>query len=168
MSQALISPCSIGFPRFGAWAKAAFEASARATAKISDLCIDMFHLPSALDRPSRDAIIVLAGEACYGRNLRRLAAHGHDLGTSRLHVAGLVPGAALQYSGPALPPPRHAKAGEGLAVYRLLKRRLRPALAAISRDHDLRNSSVAGIGDTGNLVEPHLLQHHPRGRMSDK
>src|SRR5262245_46311631 len=168
MSQALISPGSIGFPRFGAWAKAAFEASARATAKISDLCIDMFHLPSALDRPSRDAIIVLAGEACYGRNLRRLAAHGHDLGTSRLHVAGLVPGAALQDRRAAIPVPGHAEPGESLAVHWFLQRRLRPALTPIGGNHDLRNPAVAGVGDAANLVEASLLQQHPRRRMRDK
>src|SRR5215470_17971242 len=148
MSQAVISPSSIGFPKFGAWAKAAFEASTRRAAKISDLGVDMFHLPSALNRPSRDAVVVLAREACYRRNLRRLPACGHDLSASRLYIAGLVPRAALQYSGTALPSPRHAKATEGLAVHRFLKRRLRPALATISRHHDLRNSSVAGIGDT--------------------
>src|SRR5215468_2724311 len=148
MSQTMISPGSIGFPKFGAWAKAALEASTRRAAKISDLGVDMFHLPSALDRPSRDAVVVLAREACYGRNLRCLPTRGHDLGTSRLHIASLVPRAALQYRGTALPAPRHAKATEGLAVHRFLKRRLRPALATISRHHDLRNSSVAGIGNT--------------------
>src|SRR5215831_12640114 len=148
MSQAVISPGSIGFPRFGAWAKAILQPSTSTAAKIRSLRINMFDLPSALDRPSRDAVIVLAREACYRRNLRRLAACGHDLSASRLYIAGLVPRAALQYSGTALPSPRHAKATEGLAVHRFLKRRLRPALATISRHHDLRNSSVAGIGNT--------------------
>ena len=70
MSQAVISAGSIGFPRFGAWAKAALEPkeSARTKVVIEILRIDMFHLPIALDRPGRDAVIVLARKARYRGN----------------------------------------------------------------------------------------------------
>src|SRR2546427_6169965 len=95
------------------------------------LCIDMFDLPIALDRPGRNAVVVLAWEARYGRDFRGLAAHGNDLGAGRLHVAGLVPGAALQYRGTTIPAPGRTKPGEGLTRHRLLQRRLRPALAAV-------------------------------------
>src|SRR5690348_9890107 len=119
MSQAAISAGSIGFPRFGAWAKAALEPreSARTKAVIGILRINMFDLPLVVDRPARGAVIVLARKSRYGRDFRRLAAQGHDLSARRLHVAGLVPRAALQYSGTTLPAPRYAKASEGLAVH---------------------------------------------------
>src|SRR2546430_4662409 len=98
MSQAVISAGSIGLPRFGAWAKAALEPreSARTKAVIGILRINMFDLPLVVDRPARGAVIVLARKGRYGRDLCRLAAQSHDLGARRLHVAGLVPRAALQ------------------------------------------------------------------------
>src|SRR5712692_10162492 len=168
MSQAAISAGLISFPRFGAWAKAALEPRASTTAKTRSLRIDMFHLPIALDCRGRDGVVVLAREARYGRDLRGLAAHGHDLSPGRLHVAGLVPRAALQDRRAAILVPGHAEAGEGLAVHRFLQRRLRPALAAIGRHHDLRNPAVARIGDAGNLVEAGLLQHHSRRGVRDE
>src|SRR5207244_5716008 len=167
MSQAASSAGSIGLPRFGPWAKAAFEPRASRAAKIRGLCVNMFHLPIALDRPSRDAVVVLAREARYGGNLRGLAARGHDLGAGRLHVASLVPRAALQNPRTALPAPGHAEAGKGLAVHRLLQRRLRPALAAIGRDHQLRYTAIARIGDVCNLIECELFTHHSRGGIGD-
>src|SRR5262245_31774722 len=60
------------------------------------LRVDMFDLPFAVDAPAGDAVVMLVREcerACdrsFG-----LAACGHELRTGRLHVAGLVPGAAL-------------------------------------------------------------------------
>src|SRR4249920_254447 len=168
MSQAVISAGSIGFPRFGAWAKAALEPSARAAATIICLRINMFDLPLVVDRPARGAVIVLARKSRYGRDFRRLAAHGHDLSARRLRVAGLVPGAALEDRRAAIPVPGHAEPGESLAVHRFLQRRLRPALTTIGGHHDLRNPAVARIGNAGNLVEAGLVQHHPRRRMRDE
>src|SRR5439155_23089244 len=170
MSHAASSAGSIGLPRFGPSARAVLEprASASTAVKIRGLRVAMFHLPFALDRPSRDAVVVLAREARYGRDLRGLTARGHDLGASRLHVAGLVPRAALQNRRTAIPAPGHAEAGKGLAVYRLLQCRLRPALAAIGRDHHLRYPAIARIGDTGDLIEAGLLQHHPRRGVGDE
>src|SRR5256886_7337752 len=168
MSQAASSAGSIGLPRFGPWAKAALEPRASRAAKIRGLRVNMFHLPIALDRPSRDAVVVLAREARYGGNLRGLAARGHDLGAGRLHVAGLVPRAALQNPRTAIPAPGHAEAGKGLAVHRLLQRRLLPALAAIGRDYHLRYPAIARIGDAGDLIEAGLLQHHPWRGVGDE
>src|SRR6266566_5080707 len=139
MSQAAISDGLIGFPRFGAWAKAMLEprASVSTTADPRSLRVYMLHLPAALDRPRRDGVVVLAREAGYGRDARGLAAHTHDLGSGRLHVTGLVPRSALQCRGTAVPTPRHAEPGERFAVHGLLQRGLRPALAAVGGHHDL-------------------------------
>src|SRR6266516_3288987 len=139
MSQAAISARLIGFPRFSAWAKAALEtrASASRTANSRSLRVYMLHLPAALDRPSRDGVVMLAWEAGHGRNPRGLAAHSHDLGSGRLHGASIVPSAALQYGGAAIPAPRHAEPAESLAVHGLLQCGLRPALSAVGGHHDL-------------------------------
>src|SRR5207244_11279880 len=96
--------------------KAALEPRASRAAKIRGLRVNMFHLPIALDRPRRDAVVVLAREARYGGNLRGLAARGHDLGAGRLHVAGLVPRAALQHPRTPTTPPGHAQARTALPV----------------------------------------------------
>src|SRR5215475_2050838 len=170
ISQAVISAGSIGFPRFGAWAKAVLEPkqSARIKAVIKILRINMFDLPLAVDRPTRGAVIVLTRKSGYGRDFCRLATHGHDLSARRLHIAGLVPRATLQDRRAAVPVPGHAEPGESLAVHWFLQPRLRPALTTIGGHHDLRNPTVAGIGDAGNLVEAGLLQHHPRRRVRDK
>src|SRR4030095_3996501 len=167
MSQAAISAGSIGFPRFGPWAKAGLEPreSARTKAVIGILRVKMFDLPLVVDRPARGAVIVLARKGGYERDLRRLAAQGHDLSARRLHVTGLVPCAALQDRRAAIPVPGHAEPGESLTVDRFLQCRLRPALTTIGRHHDLRNPAVARIGDAGNLVEAGLFQRQPRRGM---
>src|SRR5882672_11973839 len=69
MSHAAISAGLIGFPRFGAWAKAALEvrASASTTMCPRSLRVYMLDLPIAIDRPTRDGVVVLAWEAGYGR-----------------------------------------------------------------------------------------------------
>ena len=77
-----------------------------------------------------------------------------QLGAGRLHVASLVPRAALQHHGLAVPAPGHAEPGERLAQHRRVERRFAPALAAVGRDHHLRDPAVARIGETGNLVKP--------------
>src|SRR3989442_9469076 len=137
MSQAAISAALIGFPRFGPSAKAALEASASTRAEPRSLCVNMGDLAFAVDRPARGAVVVLAREGRDGRARLRLAALGHDLRAGRLHVAALVPRAALQDRRPAIPVPGHAEPRERLAHYRLLQLSVNPALAAIGRDHDL-------------------------------
>src|SRR6478609_5486220 len=135
--QAAISASVIGLPSFGDSAATATEPSVTASETASsDLRVDMLDLPVAADAPAGEAVVVLIGE-------------GHRVG-HRLRVSGLVPGAALQHGGLAVPTPRHVEAREGL---RMLRRAaqcgLAPALAAVRRDHDLGAAAVAGISDPG-------------------
>src|SRR5690349_16467023 len=153
ISHAAISACVTGLPRFGPAASAGVQARKRS----ASLCIDMAHLALAVDRPARNAVVVLARETEHVRHARRLAAHRNDFAARRLHVALVIPGAALQYGGTAVPLPRHAKAGEGLRHHRLLQRRLRPGLAAVGGHHHLRDAAGAGVGDARDLVEARAL-----------
>src|SRR5258706_1726990 len=131
MSHAAMSAGSSGIPRFGPAEKAALEARPSASAMAGSLCVDMLHLPFAVDRPAGEAVVVLVREGQHVRDLLGLAALGHELGAGRLHVAALVPGAALQYGRAAVPAPGHAEPGKGLGERRRLKRRLCPTLAAV-------------------------------------
>src|SRR5215475_10891971 len=115
MSHAAISAGSVSFPRPGPSARTGLEASARTTTRLGNLDVDMPHLALAVHRPARDAVVVLVRETQDWRDLLGLAAHGHELGTGWLHVAGLVPRAALQYGRTAIPAPGHAEPSEGLA-----------------------------------------------------
>src|SRR5713226_8830571 len=128
------------------------------------LRVYMLHLPAALDRPTGDSVVVLAGEAGYRRDFGGFAARGHQLGPGRLRVAGLVPRPALQDRGAAVPAPRRAEASERLAMDRRLERRLRPALAAVGGQHDFCNAAVPRVGDAGNLIESRSVQRKP-GRL---
>src|SRR5262245_66495783 len=170
MFQAVMSASAIGLPSPGVSAAADPAPKASTTARArTGLRIDMLDLPVALDAPARDAVVVLVGERQRGcHRLLGLAARGHELGARRLYVAGLVPGAALQDDRLAVPAPRHAEAGERFGKDRLLQRGLCPALAAIGRNHDLGNASVARIGNAGHLVEALLLQRVAEGGTGDE
>src|SRR5215831_20428291 len=61
MSQGAMSASEIFAPRPGDWAKAAAEPRRRAAA-IRRSCVDMFHLPLTVDRPAREAVVVLVGK----------------------------------------------------------------------------------------------------------
>src|SRR3974377_778154 len=126
---------SIGFPVCACAARAApaVMASNSEAEKIARLGVNMPDLPVARDAPAGDRIVVLIGKRQNRRLLCKLAARGHEFGAGRLHIAGLVPGAALQRRWAAIPSPGHAEAGESLALHRLLKRCLRPPLTAVSR-----------------------------------
>src|SRR6516225_541217 len=123
---------SIGFPRCGVSANEApaVMASNSEAEKIARLGVNMPDLPVARDAPAGDRIVVLIGKRQNRRLLCQLAARGHEFRAGRLHIAGLVPGAALQRGWAAVPSPGHAEAGESLAQNRFLKGRLRPALTA--------------------------------------
>src|SRR5262245_43642061 len=98
ISHALMSASEIGLPSPGVSAIAAGALQASAiTSRSESLRVDMFDLPLAVDAPAGGAVVVLVreGERATQRGLG-LAAGGHELGTGRLHVAALVPGAALQ------------------------------------------------------------------------
>src|ERR1700674_1913660 len=82
MSQPAMSAGLIGFPRFGAWAKT-FAPRISAITTVS-LRVYMLHLPAALDRPTGDGVVVLAGEAVQRWNFRSFAACCHQLGSGRL------------------------------------------------------------------------------------
>src|SRR5262245_5690193 len=170
MFQAVMSASVIGLPRPGVSAAAVPAPKASTTARArTGLRIDMLDLPVAVDAPARDAVVVLIGERQRARHrFFGLAARSHELGASGLHVAGLVPGAALQHDRLAVPAPRHAEAGERFWNDRLLQRRLRPALAAVGRNHDLGDTSVARIGDAGDLVEALVLERVTEGGMGDE
>src|SRR5260370_22897290 len=114
MSHAAISAGSTGLPRLGASANAALAVkSARETVEITMLRVDMLDRPRAVDRPAGDGVEVLVRKRRDRRDRLQLSAFGDKFGTGRLHVAGLVPCAALQGPRTALPPPGHAGAGEG-------------------------------------------------------
>src|SRR5690349_3058416 len=136
MSHAAMSAGSIGLPRFGACART-FEA-ARATPKANarGLYVDMLHLAVAGDLPTRRTIVVLSAKRGDRQRPLALAADGEKLRARRLDIPSLVPRAALQDGGAAVPAPRRAEACEGFALHRLLQRRLCPTLAAVGRDHD--------------------------------
>src|SRR3954447_24664192 len=129
MFQAAISPSAIGLPRPGVSASALPAPKLQTTPTASSsLRVDMLDLPFAVDTPAGDAVVMLVRErerSCDG--LLSLAAGGDELGSRRLHIAGFVPGAALQDGGLPVPAPRHAKARERLRHHRCVQRRLRPA-----------------------------------------
>src|SRR3981189_2579341 len=113
MSQAWISCSVTPFPMLGACgvggsARAAPPPDASARSAATGLCVDMLDLPLAVDPPARNAVVVLVGEGERRRDRGLgLAPRRHELGTQRLHVAGFVPGAALQNRRLAVPSPRH-------------------------------------------------------------
>src|SRR6476469_5368071 len=97
MSHCLMSASEIGLPSFELWACAlpALNESARMRAA-SVLCIDMLDLPLAVDAPARDAVVMLIGEDQRGRyRITGFAPRCHKRRAKWLHVAGLIPGAAL-------------------------------------------------------------------------
>src|SRR5260221_2636231 len=128
MSDGGMSAGWSGVPRFGPAAKAAPDPRPSARAMAGSLCIDMLHLPFAVDRPAGEAVVVLVREGQHVRDLLGLAALGHELGAGRLHVAALVPRAALQYGRAAVPAPGPAEPGKGLGERRRVKRPLCPTL----------------------------------------
>src|SRR3984957_14182912 len=110
MSQALMSASEIGLPRCGASAaNAVAEARASVTRRAvpRGLNIDMLDLPGAVDRPSGGAVVKLFGKAELFWHFLGFAALGDEIGSQRLHGAGIVPGAAGDDGRLAVPAPRH-------------------------------------------------------------
>src|SRR4029077_11512418 len=103
-----------GFPspgRSAAIVVAEPRISARGRPKDKLLLIDMLGLPLFVDAPTRNGIHVTHRE---GRNRRidlGFAALGQKLGAGRLHVASLVPRAALQHGGVGGPAPGETAPG---------------------------------------------------------
>src|SRR5215510_7166319 len=107
------------------------------TTYVASLCVYMLHFPAALDRPSRDCVVVLARETGHRWSSCSFATNGHEFSACWLCVAGFVPRAALQYRRAAVPTPRHAEARESLGLHRFLQCCLCPTLAAIGGHHHL-------------------------------
>src|SRR5437016_11355786 len=101
MSQAAISAGVMGLPSSGPVAKAPVAATAAMAATSSR--VHMLYLAVAIDSPARRPVVVLADERRDGPNVLALAALGHDLRARRLHISRLVPRAALQDCGTAVP-----------------------------------------------------------------
>src|ERR1700675_2559014 len=97
ISHAAMSTGSIGFPRLGvsAIAAPAKTTSAAKTLEVSGLRVNMLDHSLVIDSPACHGIEVLVRKGQDGRNLLQLAALGHELGAGRLHIARLVPRAAL-------------------------------------------------------------------------
>src|ERR1700737_1947017 len=108
ISHAAISATSIGLPRLGASAEAAPAARPKAsqTAATSPLRVSMLDLPGAVDRPAGDRVKMVVQHHRHWRDGLQLSPLGDKLGTGRLHVPGLVPGAALPDCSTAVPAPR--------------------------------------------------------------
>src|SRR5207244_12969641 len=109
MSPAARSPCVTGVPRLGPAARAGPAINISRT-----LRVNMADSSRCIDAPAGDAVVVLARKHGHRRHARSLAAHRDDFGARRLHVALIVPGAALQHCRAAIPLPRDAKARERL------------------------------------------------------
>src|SRR5215471_13706403 len=110
ISQAVMAVASIGLPRLGPSAAAAAPPSSSASQTVEmsiSLRIDMPDLAAAVDRPAGNGIEVLVRKCRKRRHRLQLAAFGNEFGTRRLHVACLIPGAALQDCGTAVPAPGH-------------------------------------------------------------
>src|SRR5262245_35246636 len=104
-------------PRPGVSASAVPVLNASSAKERMRLRVDMFDLPFAVDAPTGDAVVVLVRERERARDRSfGLTACGDEFRAGRLHVAGLVPGAALQHDRLAVPAPGHAEADEGLRI----------------------------------------------------
>src|SRR5215471_6178942 len=153
MSQSARSASVTGLPSPGSSAAIApAPQSASANAQVKSLAVDMLDLPLLVDRPAGDDVHVPHREGGHRHVDLGRAALGEHLLARRLYVAGLIPSAALQHHRLTVPAPGQTEAGERLGQDRRVERSLRPALAAVGRDHDLRDASVAGICKAGNLV----------------
>src|SRR5215470_11627584 len=137
MSHSARSASLTGFPSPGVSAAIAAPATNTSeTASAKRLAIDMLYLPFVVDRPAGDDVHVSHRESGHRNIDLGLAALCEHVGAGRLHIAGLVPGPALQHHRLAVPAPGQAEPGQRLGEHRRVECRLGPALAAIGRDHD--------------------------------
>src|SRR6266481_4302816 len=105
MSHPAMAAASNGLPRLGPSAEAAAAGRQKAsqTAVISPLRVNMLDLSRAVDPPAGDRVEMLVQHHRDRRDRLQLTALGDKLGAGGLHVAGLIPGAALQDCGAAVP-----------------------------------------------------------------
>src|SRR6516162_2818943 len=167
MSHSARSASLTGLPRPGssaAIAAAPESASANAAAKVKRLAVDMLDLPFLVDRPTGDDVHMPHREGGHRHVDLGRAALGEHLLARGLHIAGLVPGAALQHHRLPVPAPGQAEAGQRLGQDRRVERGLRPALAAVGRDQDLLDAAIAGISKAGDLVHAGTALEREAGR----
>src|SRR3989442_838008 len=138
-AQAASSPCVIGVPRLRTAASAGPASNISST-----LRVNMADSSRCIDAPARDAVVVLARETRNPWHARSLAAHRDDLRARRLHVALIVPGAALQDCRAAIPLPRDAKARERLCHHGLLQCGLPPCRPPAGERPHLADATVPG------------------------
>src|SRR5215467_10964825 len=124
MFQPLMSASEMVLPRPGVSANAADPNASESARERTRLRVGMLDLPFAVDAPGRAAVVVLIGESQrVGHRTLGLAARGDEFGAGRLRVAALVPGAADEDHGLAVPAPGHCKSRERLRVEGSLQRR---------------------------------------------
>src|ERR1700719_5244850 len=107
MSKSASSASLTGLPSPGRSAATAVaappSASMRGMTTIKRLSVDMLDLPFVVGSPARDDVHVPHREGGHRNVDLGLAALGEHLGAGRLHVARLVPRAALQHDRLAVP-----------------------------------------------------------------
>src|SRR5437879_4601538 len=125
-------------------ARVAHSSTATANAAGPSLGVGIGQLAVFGDAPGPDRVVMVDVI---------VAAHREQFGQRRLHVAGLVDGAALDYRRLAIPMPRQAEAGQRPRQYRLLQLCLLPALAVIDGYVDTLYFSASAPGDAANFVK---------------
>src|SRR6202521_4915668 len=155
MSQEAMSPCVATCPRSGLWAArhGAARIRKRAAATEDNLSIHMFHLARLAHAPSGDGIAVVK---------RFVASLGNHLFARGLVIAFLSGSTALQRGRSAIPLPSHAEARYSNGEHGFLQRGQRPALAAVGRDFDLGDPTLAGPREPRNFMETGDLHREPR------
>src|SRR2546428_10674377 len=120
MSHRARSASLTGLPSPGRSAATAAPPSISARGMTTARClpVDMLELPFVIGGPAGDDVHVSHRESGHRNVDFWLAALGAHLGAGPLHVAGLVPGAALQDDRLAVPAAGHAGPGEGLGLHR--------------------------------------------------
>src|SRR5215469_11678190 len=129
MSHGARSASLTGLPSPGSSAASAVAPeSASASAATKYLAVDMLHLAFLVHGPAGDHVHVAHRESGHRHVDLGGAALGEHFFARRLHVAGLVPGAALQHDRLPVPAPGQAKARQRLGQHRGVECGLRPAL----------------------------------------
>src|SRR5262245_38383646 len=121
-------------------------------ARTLSLADDIAHLPTGVDGPRLDRVVVLH-EAHDGALLLEVLHR-------RLHVAVAVHRTAHEQRGLAVPVPRRLEARQALVHDRLFQRGFAPGLAAVDRDVHGAHLAGARPGEAGDLVEAGSLELH--------
>src|SRR6218665_2976913 len=159
MSQALTSAGVAVRPMPGNLSAAATGSAARhdvtstapsAAARAPSRQLNILHLAALLHEPGLDRVVVID---------RAPAAHRAQLGIGRLHMAGLVGGAAHHQGRLAVPGPGQVEAAQAAVEHRRLEPCGLPVAAAVDRDVDLPDLAAARPGQAADVVEALVEQH---------